>query len=162
MQILAITVPIYVLIGLGYAAVRLRLFERGDMRILGHFVIHFALPALLFLALCIGVIVLSQVMAWVGVSATYDVVRPPSQSVDVLDLGGSLPGESLPAEQPEAGDYEVVTETVAIEGLLTAEGIRFLFTSFVPMKLGTNEVNRNRMPSALSRLWISTVSVTTS
>jgi aminobenzoyl-glutamate transport protein len=93
-------------------------------------------PALLFLALCIGVILLSQVMAWVGVSATYDVVKPPSQSVDVLDLGGSLPGETLPAEPPKAGDYEVVTETVAIEGLLTAEGIRFLFTSFVPNFMG--------------------------
>jgi aminobenzoyl-glutamate transport protein len=93
-------------------------------------------PALMFLALCIGVIVLSQLMAWVGVSATYEVVRPPSQSVDVVDLGGSLPGEGLPAEQPDAGDYEVVTETVAIEGLLTADGIRFLFTSFVPNFMG--------------------------
>ena len=47
-----------------------------------------------------------------------------------------LPGEGLPAEPPDASDYEVVTETVSIEGLLTADGIRFLFTSFVPNFMG--------------------------
>ncbi|HSO05086.1 MAG TPA: AbgT family transporter, partial [Candidatus Limnocylindrales bacterium] len=94
-------------------------------------------PAIMFLALCIGVIVLSQLMAWVGVSATYEVVRPPEQLVDAIDVGGSsLPGEVLPAEPPDASEYEVVTETVAIEGLLTAEGIRVLFTSFVPNFMG--------------------------
>ena len=93
-------------------------------------------PAMMFLALCIGVIVLSQLMAWAGVGATYEVVKPPAQSVEVIDLGGTLPGESLPAEPPAAGDYEVVTETVAIEGLLTADGIRYLFTSFVPNFMG--------------------------
>jgi aminobenzoyl-glutamate transport protein len=93
-------------------------------------------PAIMFLALCIGVIVLSQLMAWAGVGATYEVVKPPAQSVEVVDLGGALPGESLPAEPPAAGDYEIVTETVKIEGLLTAEGIRYLFTSFVPNFMG--------------------------
>ena len=94
-------------------------------------------PAIMFLALCIGTIVLSQLMAWVGVSATYEVVRPPEQLVDAIDISGSsLPGEVLPAEPPDASEYEVVTETVAIEGLLTAEGIRFLFTSFVPNFMG--------------------------
>jgi aminobenzoyl-glutamate transport protein len=94
-------------------------------------------PALLFLGLCIGVILLSAVMAWVGVSATYEVVRPPDQSVPVYDIPGSmLPGEALPPQQPDADTYEVVTETVAIQSLLSAEGIRFLFTSFVPNFMG--------------------------
>jgi len=35
-----------------------------------------------------------------------------------------------------AGDYHVVTETVKIQGLLTVDGIRFLFTSFVPNFMG--------------------------
>jgi len=94
-------------------------------------------PALMFLALCIGVIVLSQLMAWAGVGATYEVVKPPGQSVDVLDVAGSImPGEVLPSQPPAASDYAVVTETVKIQGLLTADGIRFLFTSFVPNFMG--------------------------
>jgi hypothetical protein len=40
--------------------------------------------------------------------------------------------------------------------------MRMIPIAVKPMKLGTNEVNRNRMPSVVSRLWISTVSVTTS
>jgi aminobenzoyl-glutamate transport protein len=71
-------------------------------------------PALMFLALCVGVIVLSQLLAWAGVSATYEVAKP---------TGGP-------------GDYEIVTQTVSIQGLLTADGIRFLFTSVVPTFMG--------------------------
>jgi aminobenzoyl-glutamate transport protein len=93
-------------------------------------------PALLFLALCVGVIVLSQLMAWIGVSATYEVVRPPAQSIEVIDLDGALPGEVMPSQPPDASEYEVVTETVAIRGLLDADGIRYLFTSFVPNFMG--------------------------
>ena len=42
----------------------------------------------------------------------------------------------MPSEPPDASEYEMVTETVKIQGLLTAEGIRFLFTSFVPNFMG--------------------------
>lgn len=51
LDILAITGPIYLCIALGFAAVRWRVFSPGDMRVLGKFVIQFALPALLFNAL---------------------------------------------------------------------------------------------------------------
>ena len=51
LDILAITGPIYLCIALGFAAVRWRVFSPGDMRVLGKFVIQFALPALLFSAL---------------------------------------------------------------------------------------------------------------
>lgn len=47
-EVLAITAPIYLLIGLGYAAVRARLFEIAELRVLGRFVLTFSLPALLF------------------------------------------------------------------------------------------------------------------
>ncbi len=94
-------------------------------------------PAILFLALCIGVIVLSQLLAWADVGATYEVVKPDPQSVEVVGIGGStMPGEALPSEQPDADDYQVVTETVVIKSLLDADGIRFLFTSFVPNFMG--------------------------
>jgi aminobenzoyl-glutamate transport protein len=94
-------------------------------------------PALLFLGLCIGIIVLSQLLAWVGVSATYEVVVPPDQAVEAVDVAGSvLPAETMPAEPPDASEYTLETRTVEIESLLSADGIRFLFTSFVPNFMG--------------------------
>ena len=51
LDILAITGPIYLVIALGYVSVRGRLFAPDDLRVLGRFVLHFALPALLFNAL---------------------------------------------------------------------------------------------------------------
>ncbi len=51
LEIFAITVPIFILIGLGYAAVRVSFFSKADTRVLGAFVINFALPTMLFKAL---------------------------------------------------------------------------------------------------------------
>ena len=51
LDILAITGPIYLCIALGYLTTRGGLFDRGDMRVFGKFLINLALPALLFNAL---------------------------------------------------------------------------------------------------------------
>ena len=51
LDILAITGPIYLAIGLGYVATRWGIFERADMRVFGKFTLNLALPALLFNAL---------------------------------------------------------------------------------------------------------------
>jgi predicted permease len=51
LDILAITGPIYLAIGLGYVATRWGVFERADMRVFGKFTLNLALPALLFNAL---------------------------------------------------------------------------------------------------------------
>lgn len=50
-NVLAITGPICIAILIGFAATRAGLFARADMRVLGDFVFHLALPALLFNAL---------------------------------------------------------------------------------------------------------------
>jgi predicted permease len=50
-NILAITVPIYVVMAIGFLAGRAEVFSPPDMRVLGKFVVKFALPALLFTAL---------------------------------------------------------------------------------------------------------------
>lgn len=50
-DVLGITTPIFLLIGLGFAAVRLRLFARTGLPALGSFVITFCIPALLFQAI---------------------------------------------------------------------------------------------------------------
>ena len=49
--ILAITGPIYIVMAIGFFAGRARIFSGPDMRVLGTFVVKFALPALLFTAL---------------------------------------------------------------------------------------------------------------
>lgn len=51
LDILAITSPIYIIVLAGYLATRFGVFERGDMRVFGKFVLNFALPALIFNAL---------------------------------------------------------------------------------------------------------------
>jgi predicted permease len=51
LPILTITVPIYLVIGMGYVAVRRGMFGGVELRALGKFVLHFALPALVFQAL---------------------------------------------------------------------------------------------------------------
>jgi aminobenzoyl-glutamate transport protein len=87
-------------------------------------------PAILFLALCIGVIVLSQLLDWLNVSVTSEVVSHDPALDDSLDGVSSLPYDDA------AEDYAVETETFEVQGLLTGDGIRFMFTSFVPNFLG--------------------------
>ena len=51
LSILAVTFPIYLIIGLGFWLTRSALFAKADMRVFGKFVINLALPALVFKAL---------------------------------------------------------------------------------------------------------------
>ncbi|NPV54759.1 MAG: AbgT family transporter [Firmicutes bacterium] len=89
-------------------------------------------PAILFLALILGLIILSQILVWIGVRATYEVVVPPTVEVEESDLGGSTgPYDVLPPGHVDAEDYKVETRTAEIKSLLDGNGIRFLFTSFV-------------------------------
>jgi aminobenzoyl-glutamate transport protein len=89
-------------------------------------------PAILFLWLCAGVIVLSQLLYWIGVETTYEVVSPPDVVTEEQYYGGSVvPVDVGPYEPVASDEYETRTETAAVEGLLTGDGVRFLFTSFV-------------------------------
>ncbi|MGI9150364.1 MAG: AEC family transporter [Limnohabitans sp.] len=51
LNILTITAPIYLSIGLGFMATRSGMFSKVDGQVLGRFVLNFALPAMLFNAL---------------------------------------------------------------------------------------------------------------
>ena len=86
-------------------------------------------PAIIFIILIAGVIVLSQLLFWAGVSVTYDVAEPPPVAGEVGYPSGSsveVPQVSL----PEGVDgYHIQQETTAVKGLLTADGIRFMITS---------------------------------
>jgi aminobenzoyl-glutamate transport protein len=89
-------------------------------------------PAILFLALCGAVIVVSQVLYWFDVKATYEVVTTPKVATEETYYGGSVQPTDVGPTQPEpASDYKVETQTAKVKGLLTGEGVRYLFTSFV-------------------------------
>ncbi|HEY6886610.1 MAG TPA: AbgT family transporter [Solirubrobacter sp.] len=89
-------------------------------------------PALLFVWLCLGVILLSQALAWLDVKATYEVVAPPPVPAQETYYGGSIdPVYVAPYEHEPADLYKVRKETTEVKGLLTVDGVRFLFTSFV-------------------------------
>jgi aminobenzoyl-glutamate transport protein len=88
-------------------------------------------PAVLFIVLCLVVIVLSQILDWLNVSVTSEVVTPTDGDLSEREDGVT----ALPYDDAPEG-YEVETQTFAVQGLLTGEGIRFMFTSFVPNFLG--------------------------
>ncbi len=89
-------------------------------------------PAILFLWLCAGVIVLSQILYWAGVKATFEVASPPPIPTEQTYYGGSTePVDVGPTQPAPAPAYQIHTETAKVKGLLTGEGIRYLFTSFV-------------------------------
>jgi aminobenzoyl-glutamate transport protein len=89
-------------------------------------------PAILFLTLCGAVIVLSQVLYWFDVKATFQVVKPPAVATEQTYYGGSTEPTDVGPTVPEpAKDYKLATETAKVKGLLTGEGVRYLFTSFV-------------------------------
>ena len=88
-------------------------------------------PVMMFLYLIIGVIVLSQILYIAGVSVTDEIVVPDTHPGDAR----LLRGHDLP-ERARSGDilangFHLETVTIPIRGLLTTEGIRFIFTSFV-------------------------------
>ena len=71
-------------------------------------------PAIIFFILIGLVIILSVILSLIGWSATYEAVDPVS--------------------------HEVVERTTAVRSLLSADGIRFMFTSIVPNFLGFGAV----------------------
>jgi aminobenzoyl-glutamate transport protein len=89
-------------------------------------------PAILFLVLCGLVIVASQILYWFDVKATFQVAKPPAVPTEQQYVGGSVePVDVGPTEAEPADTYQIVTETAKVKGLLTGDGVRYLFTSFV-------------------------------
>ncbi len=87
-------------------------------------------PVLLFLYLILFVILLSQIFYWFGVSVTQEIAVPVATEVEPYYIDSALPGAEYALEET-IDDFTIETRTVAVRGLLTMEGIRFIFTSFV-------------------------------
>ena len=101
-------------------------------------------PAILFLVLCGVVIVVSQILSWFGRQGHLrgrHACRPVA--TEQTYYGGSTEPVGRRADEPEpATDYKVKTETAKVKGLLTVDGVRFLFTSFVATS-GTSRRSRS-------------------
>ena len=99
----------------------------GAIERIGNKVPH---PVILFLYLILFVALLSHVLHLVGVSVTQEIAVPVIADVEPYYLDSDLP--VLEPQQAAQDDFTIETQTVSIRSLLTAEGIRFIFTSFVP------------------------------
>ncbi len=90
-------------------------------------------PAIIFLGLCVLVIVLSAILAAFDVKVTYEVAEPPGVTVTQdYETGSSVPDYKIPPPgyEPQAAPV-IKQETTEIKSLLSVDGVRFLFTSFV-------------------------------
>jgi len=88
-------------------------------------------PVLMFSYLIVGVIVLSAVLSLMGVSVTELIAVPVPVEV-TPDFYEDVSEYTLSGGGSEDVEYEIKEQTIAIESLLSIDGIRFLFTSFVP------------------------------
>ena len=92
-------------------------------------------PTIMFVYLIGLIAVLSAILAWVGVSVTDDIVVPvPKEEFSQVNeqFGGNWQiydtTTGLPAEIP---DYTIEERTFEVRNLLSIDGIRFFFSSFV-------------------------------
>ena len=92
-------------------------------------------PAIMFLYLIAGLMVLSAILAAFDISVTEDVAVPTPIGV-LEDLRGVLGGSVVPYdvatnEIVEIPDYTIETQTFEIRSLLSVDGLRFVFSTFV-------------------------------
>jgi aminobenzoyl-glutamate transport protein len=96
-------------------------------------------PAMIFLILIAIVVVLSAVLAMTGTRVTYEVFVPEAPAVETGDAPGAgsyNTGTTVTYQTMDEKKYQIQTRTVAARSLLTAEGIRFLYSSLIPSFMG--------------------------
>jgi aminobenzoyl-glutamate transport protein len=92
-------------------------------------------PVIMFLYLIAFIAVLSAALAWANVSITEEIAVPvPVEQLE--DLRGALGGSVVPFdvytnEEVQIPDYIIEEQTIAVRSLLSVDGLRFLFASFV-------------------------------
>lgn len=88
-------------------------------------------PVLMFLYLILIVIVLSHIMFLMGVSVTEQIAVQDVEGVEVDYYEDTIAPGIIGQPGSYDQDYHIEERTVAINSLLTTEGLRFLFASFV-------------------------------
>ena len=87
-------------------------------------------PVLMFSYLIIGVIVLSAVLALLNVSVTEEIAVPVPVPA-TPDFYEDLAQYTLSGTDNQDVHFEIQEQTIPVKSLLSIDGIRFLFTSFV-------------------------------
>lgn len=101
----------------------------GAVERIGNKVPH---PVLMFGYLILLVIVLSWGLSLAGVSVTEQVAVPIAEGAPDYDYYEDTTQPGLaPGTPPYDVDWTIVEETIPIKSLLSVEGIRFIFSSFV-------------------------------
>ena len=92
-------------------------------------------PTIMFVYLIALIAVLSAILAWVGVSVTDEVVIPgPQDKLTQLNeqFGGGWTIYDTTTGQPAVvPDYTIEERTFEVRNLISVEGVRFFFSSFV-------------------------------
>lgn len=89
-------------------------------------------PVLMFLYLIIIVIMLSHIMYLAGVSVTEQIAVPVPEVLEPQYYEDSTQPSIKAPEDYQTPEFTIEERTIAINSLLTTDGIRFIFTSFVP------------------------------
>ena len=101
----------------------------GAVERIGNKVPH---PVLMFAYLIVFVIVLSWGLSLAGVSITEQIAVPVDQAAPDYDYYEDTTQPGLtPGTPPYDEDWTIIEETIPIKSLLSGEGIRFIFSSFV-------------------------------
>ncbi len=88
-------------------------------------------PVLMFFYLILGVVVLSAILSLLGISVTKLIAVPVPVEV-TPDFYEDVSEYTLSGVGDEDVEYEIKEQTITIRSLLSIEGIRFIFESFVP------------------------------
>jgi aminobenzoyl-glutamate transport protein len=88
-------------------------------------------PVLMFFYLMVGVILLSAILSFFGVSVTEQIAVPVPVEV-TPDFYEDVSEYTLSGVGDGDVEFVIMEQTITINSLLSIEGIRFLFTSFVP------------------------------
>src|SRR5512136_184391 len=89
-------------------------------------------PVLMFAYLILIIIVASSILGWLGVSITDQIAVPVKVPVELNQYEDLTTPTIVAPNIVESVHYEIRQTTITIRPLLSIEGIRFIFTSFVP------------------------------
>ncbi len=88
-------------------------------------------PVLMFLYLIIIIVGLSHVLYLFDVSVTEDIAVPVTELPEDIHYLDSTEPETIVPADPYGADFEISQQTIAVQSLLSVNGLRFIFTSFV-------------------------------
>lgn len=100
-------------------------------------------PAVIFLLLIAGVVALSAVLAMMGASHSFEVIVPETPAIEMGTATGPSAydtGTTVAYQAMDPEHHKIEKRTVAIKSLLTADGIRFIYSSLIPSFMGFTAV----------------------